>query len=240
MRHLVKHLLVLLAILLAVAVTCLAYWPSESDAQLGPERVEEPLRLVEERSWDFEEAVERARAAERSVATPRATAESVTVEDEMYVAALRLRPSLERQPQHTRRVVGVLFEAAVEHDVDPFLALAFASRESGLRANVRGKLGEQGLLQLHGYARRVYGKGRDLGQPRANADAGMAYYASLRSTCARSDGTPETDTWILVAAYGTGKCLDSVVARRMKCGKRKRAELVRAVGEEYAATVWPM
>jgi soluble lytic murein transglycosylase-like protein len=168
----------------------------------------------------------------------RALLESDTIEDEMLEAALKLQPTLARNRRYSKRIVWILLEAAEEYNINPFLALAFASRESSLRANVRqGSIGEQGLLQVHprGHARRVCGRGRrDLSSARVNADIGLCYYNHLRELC------NSEDHWVLVGAYGTGKCLTPERARNLKCGQRKRAELAKAVGEERANQIWPL
>jgi len=167
----------------------------------------------------------------------RALLEHDTIESEMFEAALRLQPTLAKVPRTSKRTIWILLEAAEQYNIDPFLALAFASRESSLRANVRaGSIGEQGLLQIHprGHARQVCGKGRDMAGARANADTGMCYYNHLRELCETEDH------WVLVGAYGTGKCLSPSSARKLSCGQRKRAELAKAVGEERANKIWPL
>lgn len=168
---------------------------------------------------------------------PRALLENNEIEIEMYEAALRLQPTFARNPRHGRLVIRIILEAAEEHIVNPFIALTFASRESSLQTNVRkGSIGEQGLFQIHprGHARRVCGKGRDMSGARANADTGLCYYNHLRELC------DTEDHWVLVGAYGTGKCLSPSSARELTCGRRKRAELSKAVGEEQANEIWPL
>lgn len=191
---------------------------------------------MQERQDQWERDFQAKMNAPRKV--PRALLERDNIGDEMLAAALKLQPTLSRSPRGAKRIVWILLEAAEEYNVNPYLALAFASRESSLRANVRaGSIGEQGLLQIHprGHARRVCGRGRrDLSSARVNADIGLCYYNHLRELC------DTEDHWVLVGAYGTGKCLSPERARDLKCGQRKRAELAKAVGEERANQIWPL
>jgi len=225
--------------LIAVGIT-MSFWPEGSSAQTAaPVQVSagEPVFLGEE-EWNFEEALERARQTE-AVQFPRADVlgGDAVLEAELQAAVLRLQPRYERNHRGAQRVASVVFTAARTHGIDPLLALAMASRESSLNPNVRlGSGGEMGLFQVmpRSHALQVCGRGRDMGQPRANADTALCYYAHLKTVCETDDN------WVLVGAYGTGKCYSPGDARGLTCSRRKRAELVRAVGVEKALDIWPI
>lgn len=240
MRTALRTVILVLALVSAVLALC-ASWllcPGQSQAEEARPDDGPAIKIVAERLWTEEELTDRAaaiRAEETALrgSEPAPEARGADVEADLYQAALRLQPGLEKRPERARRVVGAIFEVATEESFDPYLLLAYASRESGLRANARGALGEQGLLQLHGYARRVCAKGLDLGQPRSNLRAGICWLRVAQRKC------ETTNVWIVTAAYGTGKCLSEEDARGLDCTKRKRAELVAAVGPAKAATIWP-
>jgi hypothetical protein len=215
-----------------------------SDDVESQEAMPETTRLDDARDdedtgWDFDEALTRIRAEEaarRQVATPLVTTSDTDLEAELREEVVILQPWFGRHPLKARRVADIIYVAATEHGVDPHIALAYASRESGFRAGATGSLNEQGLLQVmpNGDARRTCDpERRDLSQPRVNADVAMCYYAHLVEYC----GTD--DPWVIAGAYGTGRCVEPERARLLLCAQRKRAELCRAVGDERCAVIWP-
>jgi soluble lytic murein transglycosylase-like protein len=167
---------------------------------------------------------------------PRPSEAEHDVETELRNLVGKLQPWFASRPMQSRRIADIVYTAATEHGVDPYIALVYASRESGFRAGARGALNEHGVFQVmpNGHARRTCDpEHRDLGQPRVNADVAMCYYAHLTELCETDDPS------VITAAYGTGRCMEPEAARRLACVQRKRAELVKAIGAERAATIWP-
>ena len=96
-------------------------------------------------------------------------------------------------------------KAGVKHQIDSYLLLALARRESGLYALAKVKVGARGLMQvmpstgrsvLQGLGER-YGGAASLYQPETNIPVGSAYFATLM---ARFDG----NRLQALAAYNAG------------------------------------
>ena len=77
--------------------------------------------------------------------------------------------------------------------LDPDLALAIATVESGLNPNVVGGLGEIGLFQLRPQYHKVF-----KGHPEHNMLIGIAYLAELQKKYSRKYG----DAWFVLYNYG--------------------------------------
>lgn len=86
---------------------------------------------------------------------------------------------------------------AIEHGVNPDLAVAIAEVESELNERAVGALGEIGLFQLRPEYHRVV-----KGNTRQNIEAAMAYLADLQRTCS-SYG----DAYFVCFNYGTARRL---------------------------------
>ena len=109
-------------------------------------------------------------------------------------------------PQRRERLALVFAEASSETGVPSSLLVAVAWRESHFRISVeegrvRGRLGEVGLMQIHGAALqfRPQNCGRDLPSARCQIFTGARYLAHLRDAC-----PGPWQRWI--AAYGSGEC----------------------------------
>lgn len=74
-------------------------------------------------------------------------------------------------------------EAALEHGIDPDLALAIAEVESKFNPNAVGALGEIGIFQLRPEFHAV-----TAGDVRGNARTAMAYLNTIRRPCAHKYG----------------------------------------------------
>ncbi len=83
------------------------------------------------------------------------------------------------QAQDRSEILASIQTAAVEHGIDPNLAVAIATVESNLNPNTVGLLNEQGLFQLrpeyHPVAK---------GDIRGNIQAAMLYLTRLKKSCA--------------------------------------------------------
>ena len=87
----------------------------------------------------------------------------------------------------------IIREAALEHDIDPDLALSIAEVESKFNEEAIGDLGEIGLFQLRPEFHNVV-----KGNVRHNARVAMAYLNDLRTICGPKYGS---SYWV---CYSTG------------------------------------
>ena len=85
--------------------------------------------------------------------------------------------------------------ASRAHDVPPLLLTAVAFRESSFRPNVTGKIGEKGLVQVHGLAAR----GCDLGDEIGQLKCGARWLRVSYDLCGSWDSA--------LTAYATGGCV---------------------------------
>jgi len=236
MRKLVAMVGVVTALGIAAGVVwSLCAGPALAET-LGPVREVAPPQIEE---WDFDEAVERARAAEKR--EPREVVDQVQVTlDEMVKAIIQEQPWYRTRPQRAKRLAGIIFEAATEHGQDTWIALAIAYKESSLspgvgRAKVTGELGEEGYFQImpRSYPRKQCAKGRLMGNARANADTAMCWLAFVRAKCETDDPSQ------YVPAYSMKTCPEPGRGHRLRPSKRARAVLCRMVGEDRCEAIWP-
>jgi soluble lytic murein transglycosylase-like protein len=80
-------------------------------------------------------------------------------------------------------------------DIDPLLIAVIISLESSWKAEVRGELGEHGLMQIMPR----YGKGFDLSNPREQIRAGIDHFRNAMAMCGG-------DAKAALNAYGCGQC----------------------------------
>ena len=139
-----------------------------------------------------------------------------------------LQPDME--PERANRLAVVFNEAADWYNIEPRLLVAIAFRESSLREDVerhqrRGKLGEGGLMQVHGAALRVRPADctRELIGARCQVMTGAAWLSEARRQCGGS-------MWRWVGAYGTGTCPSERRARTMSSVKVARRHYLRIGG----------
>ena len=210
---------------------------------------EEPAKsegrdAVAPREFDFEAAVERARAEERARMGPRVAVTAVTAdanETQMVEAVIHYVPRFRARQTKARRLVSIIYDAAMTHRIDPWIALAVAYRESSLLPSVgsggrRGARGELGYFQIMpgGSAMRVCGAGRPMTSPAANADTAMCYLAHVRQLCESDDPS------IYVAAYSMRNCPTTPAkALRIPATRRARELLCEMAGDERCERIWP-
>lgn len=242
-----RKVLVWIVALMAVAVACgvaiaMCDYTAVAEAETSPR--EPARRAVEIPEYDFDTALERIRVEEAArlaeLAGGRERESGSETLDRLTAAVVELQPWYRRRPNRARRLADIIYTAAREHGVDPWIALSMAYRESSLAPNVGrgdrlGALGEEGYFQVmpSSYPRRVCGQGRDMGQPRANADTAMCYVAHVREVC-ESD-----DPWVYVAAYGMRGCPSPERARRLPSPRRRRETLCDVVGDTECDSIWP-
>lgn len=77
------------------------------------------------------------------------------------------------------RFEAALYGAAVDNGLDPALFIAMAYKESSFDTSARGRLGEFGLVQVHGKAKR----GCDLGTPEGQAQCGAKWLSRVVQEC---------------------------------------------------------
>jgi hypothetical protein len=236
---------VALVLAAAVAVTLWSTCEQTAQAEEGSPPVVRPRDA--EREFDFQAAVERARAHEALVAKRRAGATpspELLLERRMVEGIVKAQPWYRTRRRVAARLARIIVDAAMDHEQHPLIALAIAYKESSLspgvgRLRVTGELGEEGYFQImpRGYARQLCGKGRSMGNARANADTAMCYLAHVRATC-------ETDDpWVYVLAYSMNLhrhgCPSASLGHRLRPSRRARAALCNMFGEEECREVWP-
>lgn len=84
--------------------------------------------------------------------------------------------------QDAQRFEAALYGAAVDNGVDPALFIAMAYKESSFDTSARGKLGEFGLVQVHGKASRHC----DLSTPEGQAQCGAKWLSRVIAECGGS------------------------------------------------------
>ncbi len=192
--------------------------------------------------WDQEAAIARARAEEGALLKARVGVRPTPDDtiDQMAEAVVELQPWYERRPQAAKRLAMIIFDAAEEHSQDPWIALAMAYKESSLspgvgRLKVTGGLGEEGYFQImpRSYPGRTCGKGRNMGNARANADTAMCYLAHVRDLC------DTDDPWQYVSAYGMRRCPYPGEGHDLQPSKRARRFLCKMIGQGECERRWP-
>jgi hypothetical protein len=223
-----------LAALLAAALL-----PRHGEAEENHEESSSTEEVIVE--WDMEAAVERARREEASRLTRQNSDNRFEeLHRRMTAAVISLQPWYEKRPRLARRLAGIILDAARDHEQEPWIALSMAYKESSLspgvgRLQVTGELGEEGYFQImpRSFPMRECGKGRSMGNARANADTAMCWLSYVRNLC-------ETDDpWQYVSAYGMSRCPEPGEGRELRPSKRGREILCRMVGEEECDSIWP-
>jgi hypothetical protein len=192
-------------------------------------------------TWNMEEAVQRARAEELAKRNTAPRVDPVAeLEKRMVQAIIQEQPYYKTRARSALRLARIIYDAAEEHTQSPWIALAMAYKESSLspgvgELQVTGGLGEEGYFQImpRSYPGRTCGKGRSMGNARANADTAMCYLAHVRDIC----GTD--DPWQYVSAYGMRRCPRPGEGRGLRPSKRGRRILCRMVGQEECDRIWP-
>ena len=100
---------------------------------------------------------------------------------------------------------------AVQPPIDPFLVAAIIFKESSFRANVKGKKGEVGLMQVmpRGALTRAITSER-MTDVRSNIRVGIGHLHYWQERC----GIDDMDLWI--SAYNLGRCKRTKYAKRIK------------------------
>ena len=115
-------------------------------------------------------------------------------------AILWLVRRVPRHPVHRSdyraELAAAIDAAALETELDAALILSIAYHESALRADARGRIGEIGLMQIHGVA----AAGADLSTPRGQILAGTRWLRACVDRCRSIEGG--------IARYATGTTCD--------------------------------
>jgi hypothetical protein len=237
----VKAALVFVTLALA-ALLATVLLPRRGGAEVAHEDRPRESARFEMEEWDQEAAVERARAEESALLRARVgdrPAPDDTI-DRMAEAIVELQPWYARRPRAAKRLAMIIFDAAEEHSQDPWIALSMAYKESSFapgvgRLEVTGGLGEEGYFQImpRSYPGRTCGRGRSMGNARANADTAMCYLAHVRDLC-------ETDDpWQYVSAYGMRRCPGPGEGQDLRPSKRARRILCKMIGQAECDRRWP-
>lgn len=113
----------------------------------------------------------------------------------IFVAAILfvLLYELDAAASERQDIIKMIRTSAVEHGIEPDLAVAIAVVESGLNPNAVGDAGEIGLFQLRPEYHRV-----KPGDVKNNIDVAMKYLGYLKSVC----GPKYRDAWIICYNLG--------------------------------------
>jgi len=134
---------------------------------------------------------------------------------------------------NAQRFEVALYGAAVDNGLDPALFIAMAYKESSFDTSARGRLGELGLVQVHGKATR----GCDLGTPEGQAQCGAKWLSRVVQECGglvaldaekcRTTGARGACSGGL-AGYASGSCSARTVrTAQLIRGRLKLAEKIR-------------
>jgi len=108
--------------------------------------------------------------------------------------------------------------AGVKHDVPILLITAIIYKESSFKTDAKGSLGEVGLMQVHGVARR----GCDTNSQYGQIDCGASWLAVGKAKCGTVRGA--------ITAYATGRCKPGsvrvvrIVNARVRLWKKLRGD----------------
>ncbi len=110
-------------------------------------------------------------------------------------------------------LVPFIVKTAIENNVDPLLVSIIIYHESSWRVNTpNGKIGERGLMQVHGVA----AKGHNTSTPKGQLEAGITHLARCKKVCCENGC--EDETKMMLGCYQTGRCIESgsFIRRRHK------------------------
>ena len=142
-------------------------------------------------------------------------------------------PLQDRRWNEAQRFEVALYGAAVDNGLDPALFIAMAYKESSFDTSARGRLGELGLVQVHGKAKR----GCNLETPEGQAACGAKWLSRVVEECGglvvldaekcRSTGARGACSGGL-AGYASGSCSARTVrTAQLIRGRLKLAEKIR-------------
>ncbi len=130
-------------------------------------------------------------------------------------AILSLVPQWKSESAHIRaeKYATIIVEEsqAVQPPIDPFLVVAIIFKESSFRAQIKGKKGEVGLMQImpRGTLTRSITK-ESLTDVRPNIRVGVGHLHYWQERC----GSNNTDIWL--SAFNAGKCKRTKYAKRVR------------------------
>lgn len=130
------------------------------------------------------------------------------------------------------RIEKALIGAAMDHNIDPALMVAMGYKESSFELDAKGKIGEIGLVQVHGKAARNC----DLQTPEGQAECGAKWLSRVTEECGgRIANNPQKciETGARkycsggLAAYASGSCSATETVSWIVRGRLKLAERIR-------------
>lgn len=146
-------------------------------------------------------------------------------------------PSKDHRWTEAEAFEKVLIGAALDNGIDPALFIAMAYRESSFETTARGRMGELGLVQVHGKAAR----GCELTTAEGQARCGAAWLARVTRECGgaivldlnrcRSTASRAACSGGL-AAYASGSCsartvrTAAIIRTRLKLAEKIRPYLL--------------
>lgn len=130
------------------------------------------------------------------------------------------------------RIEKALVGAAMDHNIDPALMVAMGYKESSFELDAKGRIGEIGLVQVHGKAARNC----DLETPEGQAECGAKWLSRVTEECGGriannpvkciSTGDKRHCSGGL-AAYASGNCVATERVGWIVRGRLKLAEKIR-------------
>lgn len=160
------------------------------------------------------------------VAAMVAIHEPVTVEDLDSAIRWLTRSAPGSNPMQTdpvgrREMAEAAHAAALDTDIDPYLLVVMAARESSFKAGASGTLGELGVVQIHGAPlRQCKTDGLDMTRPSGQLMCGARYLRQLYDHCGSLIGG--------LSAYASGSCTPRtdktawIVTSRLRAARRLR------------------
>jgi soluble lytic murein transglycosylase-like protein len=150
-------------------------------------------------------------------------------------AIAELQPAV--TPDRQERLAWIITEAATKRDFDPLLITSMIMRESSFReeverGDIRGRLDEIGLMQIHpAIAFRFAEDCNPVEDTRCNVKTGVRILDYKRDTCV--DPAHPGSTWVYVASYGMSKCATYEQAKQDPATKRAKAYYDQVGGTEW-------
>ena len=115
-------------------------------------------------------------------------------------------------------LVAIIVHISEEYNIDPMLMIATLYRESSFKMNVTGKIGEKGMGQVHGLAKR----GCEMSTAYGQIDCAARWIHRMELKCGSVHGA--------VSAYLSGKCKPT---GKVLAALRRRVSLARKLKNKF-------
>ena len=116
------------------------------------------------------------------------------------------------------RLVKTIVSVSDRYDVDPMLMIATLYRESSFKMNATGRIGETGMGQVHGVARR----GCDMKTAHGQIECAARWMHKMELKCGSVNGA--------ISAYLSGRCKPK---RRVLAALKRRVNLATRLKKQF-------